>query len=190
MNGWTIRGRWDDSFRAPTSDAEGLMIPTHVPPVLVTGATGRVGRVVIDLLIDAGVPVRALTHRADAVATLPANVEVVTGDLTVPESLDAGLRGVESVLLVWTAPEGCTYSDRGPDQGFPSGPVRLVRNPDTCSHDGLMDPCCDPGVRHGAVSPDNVHETGFSPGGQSGSPIVAADPDQVERTRRKTWSPA
>jgi uncharacterized protein YbjT (DUF2867 family) len=34
------------------------MTRTPVPPVLVTGATGRVGRVVVDLLIDAGVPVR------------------------------------------------------------------------------------------------------------------------------------
>jgi hypothetical protein len=77
---------------------------TRVPPVLVTGATGRVGRVVVDLLMDAGMPVRALTHRSEAAATLPANVEVVTGDLTVPESLDAGLRGVSAVFLVWTAP--------------------------------------------------------------------------------------
>src|SRR5439155_22736893 len=77
---------------------------TRVRPVLVTGATGRVGRVVIGLLLDAGVPVRALTHRSEAAATLPANVEVVTGDLTVPESLDAGLQGVGAVFLVWTAP--------------------------------------------------------------------------------------
>ena len=74
------------------------------PPVLVTGATGRVGRAVVDLLIDAGVPVRALTHRLERAATLPANVEVVTGDLTVPGSLGAGLRGVDTVFLVWTAP--------------------------------------------------------------------------------------
>ena len=56
------------------------MTQTRVPPVLVTGATGRVGRAVVDLLVDAGVPVRALTHRSEAGATLPANVEVVTGD--------------------------------------------------------------------------------------------------------------
>lgn len=78
------------------------MTQTRVPPVLVTGATGRVGRAVVDLLVDAGVPVRALTHRSEA--ALPANVEVVTGDLTVPESLDAALRGVSTVFLVWTAP--------------------------------------------------------------------------------------
>jgi len=77
---------------------------TRVPPVLVTGATGRIGRVVVDLLIDAGLPVRALTHRSEAAAAMPANVEVVTGDLTVPESLDEGLRGVGAVFLVWTAP--------------------------------------------------------------------------------------
>ncbi len=75
------------------------MTRTRVPPVLVTGATGRVGRIVVGLLIDAGVPVRVLTHRSEAAATLPANVEVVTGDLTVPESLDAGLRGVSAVFL-------------------------------------------------------------------------------------------
>jgi len=77
---------------------------TRVAPVLVTGATGRVGRVVIDLLIDAGVPVRALIHRSETAATLPTNVDVVTGDLTAPESLDAGLRDVGAVFLVWTAP--------------------------------------------------------------------------------------
>jgi len=80
------------------------MTETHMPPVLVTGATGRVGSVVIDLLVDAGVPVRALTHRAVPAAALPASVEVVTGDLSVPESLDEGLRGVEVVFLVWAAP--------------------------------------------------------------------------------------
>ena len=72
-------------------------------PVLVTGATGRVGRVVVDQLLDADVPVRALTRRP-AAARLPAAVEVVSGDLTVPESLDAGLQGVTAVFLVWTAP--------------------------------------------------------------------------------------
>jgi uncharacterized protein YbjT (DUF2867 family) len=70
--------------------------------VLVTGATGRVGRAVVDLLTAADVQVRALTRRPEA-AELPANVEVVTGDLTVPESLDAALRGVDAVFLVWTA---------------------------------------------------------------------------------------
>ncbi|TMF89380.1 MAG: NAD-dependent epimerase/dehydratase family protein [Chloroflexi bacterium] len=72
--------------------------------MLVTGATGRVGRLVVDELIAAGVPVRALTRRSDGAARLPPKVDVVVGDLTVPESLDAALRGVGAVFLVWTAP--------------------------------------------------------------------------------------
>jgi len=71
--------------------------------VLVTGATGRVGRAVIDLLVRADVPVRALTRGSEP-AALPANVEVVTGDLTVPDSLDVALQGAGTVFLVWTAP--------------------------------------------------------------------------------------
>lgn len=72
-------------------------------PILVTGATGRVGHCVIDRLLDAGVPVRALTRRP-AEARLPSAVEVVSGDLTAPASLDACLQGVSAVFLVWTLP--------------------------------------------------------------------------------------
>src|SRR5690242_5818088 len=82
----------------------GGMSQTDSPPVLVTGATGRIGRIVIDQLLHAGVPVRALTRRPQAAATLPAEVEVFTGDLTEPDSLDPALNGAGAVFLVWTAP--------------------------------------------------------------------------------------
>jgi len=71
--------------------------------ILVIGATGRIGREVVNELLAAGLPVRALTRRPEA-AGLPAGVEVVSGDLTVPESLDAGLHEARAVFLVWTAP--------------------------------------------------------------------------------------
>jgi len=74
-----------------------------VIPILVTGATGRVGRLVVAELLAAGVPVRALTRRPSA-AELPPAVEVFAGDLTAPESLDAALQGVGAVFLLWTAP--------------------------------------------------------------------------------------
>jgi uncharacterized protein YbjT (DUF2867 family) len=60
-----------------------------VAPILVTGATGRIGRRVVDALVADGTPVRALT-RTPSGARLPAAVEVVTGDLTLPATLDAG----------------------------------------------------------------------------------------------------
>ena len=71
--------------------------------VLVTGATGRVGRLVVDELLPAGVPVRALTRRPNR-AALPAAAEIVVGDFNAPASLDAALEGVGAVFLVWTAP--------------------------------------------------------------------------------------
>jgi uncharacterized protein YbjT (DUF2867 family) len=49
------------------------------------------------------VPVRALVRRSDE-SGLPEDVGIAEGDLTVPESLDEALRGVEVVFLVWTAP--------------------------------------------------------------------------------------
>lgn len=72
------------------------------PPVLVTGATGRIGRAVVDELLRAGVPVRALSRRPET-ASLPAGVDVVAGDLTIPGSLDAALQGVDVAFLLWTA---------------------------------------------------------------------------------------
>ena len=71
--------------------------------VLVTGATGRVGRLVVDELLRAGVSVRAVTRRPDQ-AALPADVEVVAGDFTDPASLAPALGGAEAVFLVWTVP--------------------------------------------------------------------------------------
>jgi uncharacterized protein YbjT (DUF2867 family) len=70
--------------------------------ILVTGATGRIGRLVVDELLHAGAPVRALTRRP-VDAALPPDVEVVAGDLTVPTSLDPALNGAAAVFLLWTA---------------------------------------------------------------------------------------
>ncbi|CAM3896989.1 SDR family oxidoreductase [Kibdelosporangium persicum] len=51
--------------------------------ILVTGATGTVGRHVVDQLLTAGATVRALT-RDPAAAALPSRVELVRGDLDAP----------------------------------------------------------------------------------------------------------
>lgn len=74
------------------------------PMIMVIGATGRIGRAVIDRLLRAGVSVRAMTRRP-AAANLPAAVDVVPGDLTKPASLAACLQGVDVVFLLWTAPD-------------------------------------------------------------------------------------
>jgi uncharacterized protein YbjT (DUF2867 family) len=70
---------------------------------LVIGGTGNIGREVVAQLASAGTPVRALARNPDA-ARFPFGVEVVQGDLTLPETLNACLDGVETVFMVWTAP--------------------------------------------------------------------------------------
>ncbi|MGH8929549.1 MAG: NAD(P)H-binding protein [Egibacteraceae bacterium] len=67
--------------------------------ILVTGATGTVGRQVVDQLQRAGQRVRALT-RNPAKANLPDGVEVVGGDLAAPETLGHALDGVTGVHLI------------------------------------------------------------------------------------------
>ncbi|RAY12702.1 NAD-dependent epimerase [Actinomadura craniellae] len=66
--------------------------------VLVTGATGNVGRHVVAGLLRAGEQVRAMT-RAPERAGLPAAAETVRGDLTEPDTVATALNGVDRVYL-------------------------------------------------------------------------------------------
>lgn len=66
--------------------------------ILVTGATGAVGRPVVDQLVEAGESVRAVT-RTPATAGLPEQVEVFEGDMEQPESLRAAFAGVDRLYL-------------------------------------------------------------------------------------------
>jgi uncharacterized protein YbjT (DUF2867 family) len=67
--------------------------------ILVTGATGNIGRRIVDHLIDLGAnDIRALTKNP-AKAKLPDAVTAVTGYLGDPESLPAAFEGVERMYL-------------------------------------------------------------------------------------------
>jgi len=74
--------------------------------IVVTGATGTVGRQVATQLHERGIPVRAVT-RDPASARLPAGVDVVRGDLEDPASVEPVLAGADAMFLVWafTSPE-------------------------------------------------------------------------------------
>jgi uncharacterized protein YbjT (DUF2867 family) len=63
--------------------------------ILVTGATGNVGRQVVEQLVAAGEPVRALSRHPERV-DWPDGVEAVTGDLTqeLPDAVFAGARAL------------------------------------------------------------------------------------------------
>lgn len=71
---------------------------------LIIGATGTVGRQVVFQMAASGAQqVRALA-RNPAMARFPPQVDVVQGDLTIPDTLDRCLDGIHTVFLVWTAP--------------------------------------------------------------------------------------
>jgi uncharacterized protein YbjT (DUF2867 family) len=67
--------------------------------ILVTGATGTIGRHVVDELVQRGARVRALV-RDPAKADFPASVEVVQGDLLDPDSLRGAFQGVSAFFLL------------------------------------------------------------------------------------------
>ncbi len=71
--------------------------------ILVTAATAPVGRSIVEQLVAAGQPVRALTRDPDT-AGLPAGAEVVAGDLADSDSLAPAMRGVSAAFLLPVVP--------------------------------------------------------------------------------------
>lgn len=65
---------------------------------LVTGATGNVGREIVQQLVGAGAPVRALVRRPDV--DLPPGAERAIGDLNDPAAVAAAATGVRGVFLL------------------------------------------------------------------------------------------
>jgi uncharacterized protein YbjT (DUF2867 family) len=68
--------------------------------IVITGATGNVGRELVALLAGTGVAVRAVTRDPGA-AEFPARVDAVRADLFDPATLDDAFAGADSVFLVW-----------------------------------------------------------------------------------------
>jgi uncharacterized protein YbjT (DUF2867 family) len=75
--------------------------------IVVTGATGGIGRPLVDLLLAQGAPVRALT-RNPASAALPDGAQVVQADITAGQSLEPLLKGADALYLnlAATTPQG------------------------------------------------------------------------------------
>jgi uncharacterized protein YbjT (DUF2867 family) len=68
--------------------------------IVVTGATGNVGRPLVQALVGAGEPVTAVSRR---VTEVPPGVRTHQADLTEPESLKPALDGAEALFLLTSA---------------------------------------------------------------------------------------
>jgi len=81
---------------------EKQVITTINMSILVTGATGSVGRAVVDILVEKGVPLVASARNPEKIfgaEKVPNGVTLVAADLADPSSLQGALSGIKKVFL-------------------------------------------------------------------------------------------
>lgn len=66
--------------------------------VLVAGATGRTGRLIVDALLDKGYAVRAVSRSAERAAGVGEGVDGVAADVTKPETLGTVMEGADIAI--------------------------------------------------------------------------------------------
>ena len=67
--------------------------------VLVVGATGSIGRLVVEEAIRRGYTTRALVRNPDKARRLPPEADVIMGDVTRPDTLSRAVDGVDAVVF-------------------------------------------------------------------------------------------
>ena len=94
--------------------------------LLVTGATGTVGREVVAQLLAQGQPVRAMS-RIPGRAKIDARAEVVRGDFEDAESLTHAVAGVEKVFSLTFGPETALHEGRLAKAAVAAGARHIVK---------------------------------------------------------------
>jgi uncharacterized protein YbjT (DUF2867 family) len=79
--------------------AKGSPLSAGPLKILVVGATGSIGRLVVAEALRQGHAVRALVRDPHRAARLPAQAQRVVGDLTRPETLAAAVDGIDAVVF-------------------------------------------------------------------------------------------
>jgi len=79
---------------------------TDAGKILVMGATGNTGSILVSALLDEGVDVRALMRdEAKAQPLKEKGAEIVVGNLDQPETIAPAVEGVDRIyLLTWNGP--------------------------------------------------------------------------------------
>jgi uncharacterized protein YbjT (DUF2867 family) len=96
--------------------------------ILVTGATGNVGRHLMRELRDRGVPARAFARdEQKASEVLPGDVELEVGDFADASSVTRALNGVKQVYLASNGPGQREYEGRVVETAVRAGVQRIVK---------------------------------------------------------------
>ncbi len=85
--------------------------------VLVVGATGSIGRLVVAEALRQGHAVRALVRDLARARGLPADAERIVGDLTRPETLASAVDGIDAVVFTHGSSGGGKASAESVDYG-------------------------------------------------------------------------
>jgi predicted dehydrogenase/nucleoside-diphosphate-sugar epimerase len=134
-------------------------------PFLVTGASGALGSVMVQRLLDEGHRVRVLVRRIPD--EIPDGVEVVVGNLGNPEVVDRAVKGADKVIHVGAAMKGSALD-------FHCGTVVGTRN--------VLDACARHGVRKLVhISSMSVVDWAGASGGQPVSESSPVEPRPEDR---------
>lgn len=98
-----VDGVYDAELLSGSSVGEYETPNAKFTTVLVTGATGRVGRVLIRKLLLRGYTVKALVRRESDVEVLPGLVQVIVGDVGDKETIQNAMAGVNKVIYCASA---------------------------------------------------------------------------------------
>jgi nucleoside-diphosphate-sugar epimerase len=144
--------------------ANGRPSAVHVSAmrVLVTGATGFIGRHLVRSLVDRGDEVRALVRPTSDTAELRSlGVDLFEGDLTLAASLAGCCDGIDAVLHTGCAVKGTFDAGRDAEKAFLAvnrdGTVNLAR--EVLKHDGLRLVHVSSTAAMGAPKASHVDET-------------------------------
>lgn len=85
--------------------------------VLVIGATGSIGSLVVEEALREGHTVRALVRSSSKARQLPREAETVIGDLTCPETLSGAVAGVDAIVFTHGSDGGGKAASESIDYG-------------------------------------------------------------------------
>ncbi|GAA1980498.1 NAD(P)H-binding protein [Catenulispora subtropica] len=162
--------------------------------IVVTGATGNVGRALVRTLVEAGQEVTAVARRIEP-GDVPAGVRAVAADLGDPASLEPALAGADALFLLVAGEDPAGVLDRAEAAGV-SKVVLLSSQgvgtrPGVYAHAaGFEQAVAGSGLRHTIlrsggmasntmawIEPIRAHRTAAAPFADTGLPFV--DPDDV-----------
>ena len=90
---------------------------TNQQKVLVVGATGSIGKLVVEEALRQGHSVRALVRNPTKARRLPVETEIVAGDLTRPETLTSAVDGIDCIVFTHGSDGGGKVGSQTVDYG-------------------------------------------------------------------------